>query len=107
MVVSFVAALAAVLAVGVLTYAARSGPILLLGDRALPAEAQRALRYVGPAVLSALIVSLVAGGQGVDGVDPEEIAAIAAGCMVAARTKNLIAALVAGMGVLWLLIWLF
>jgi len=100
------AALAAVLAVGALTYASRAGPILLLADRTMPHSVQRALRYVGPAVLSALVVSLIAGGDGVSGVDPEEVAAVAAGCLVAARTKNLIAALAAGMCVLWLGLWL-
>lgn len=100
-------AFAAVVTVGVLTYASRAGPILLLADRTMPYGVQRALRYVGPAVLSALVVSLIAGGGGVSGVDPEEVAAVAAGCLVAARTKNLIAALAAGMGVLWLTLWLF
>ena len=100
------AALAAVLAVGTLTYAARAAPIVLLADRTMPREVQRALRYVGPAVLSALVISLVAGGEGIGGVQIEEVAAIAAGCLVAARTKNLIASLAAGMGVLWILIWL-
>lgn len=104
---SLLAAVAAVLSVGALTYVARAGPILLLADRPLHPEIQRALRYVGPAVLSALVVSLLAGGQGIGGVDPEEVAAVAAGCLVAARTRNLIAALVAGMVVLWVLIWLF
>ncbi len=100
------AAFAAVLAVGALTYTARAGLIVLLADRTMPAEVQRALRHVGPAVLSALVVSLLAGGQGIGGVDVEEIAGVAAGCAVAARTKNLIASLGVGMAVLWLLAWL-
>jgi branched-subunit amino acid transport protein len=101
------AALVAVLAVGALTYAARAAPILLLADRTMPREVQRALRYVGPAVLSALVISLVAGGEGIGGVEIEEIAAIAVGCLVAYLTKSLIASLAAGMVVLWLLIWMF
>ncbi len=100
------AALAAVLVVGALTYSARAGLIVLLADRTMPAEVQRAVRYVGPAVLSALVVSLLAGGAGVSGVEWSEVVALAAGCLVAARTKNLIAALAAGMVVLWVLIWL-
>lgn len=98
------AAIAAVLSVGALTYLARAGLIVVLADRTIPAEVGRALRFVGPAVLSALVVSLIAGGEGVDGVEPEEVAAVAAGCLVAARTRNLIASLVAGMVVLWLLV---
>lgn len=100
------AAVAAVLAVGVLTYSARAGLIVLLADRTMPDGLQRALRYVGPAVLSALVVSLLAGGRGVGGVDPEEVLAVAAACLVAARTKNLMASLIAGMVILWLLLWL-
>lgn len=98
------AALAAVLAVGALTYLSRALPILLLADRPMPDAVARALRYVGPAVLSALVVNLLAGGDGVSGVDAEEIAAVAVGCLVALRTRNLMASLAAGMIVLWLLL---
>lgn len=101
---SVAAAAAAVLTVGVITYGARAGPILALADRAMPAELQRALRYVGPAVLSALVVSLLAGGRGIRGVEVIELVAVAAGCLVAARTRNLIASLAAGMTVLWALL---
>jgi branched-subunit amino acid transport protein len=64
------------------------------------------LRYVGPAVLSALTVNLIAGGQGIDGVEFVEVAAIAAAVVVAATVRNLIASLAVGMTTLWLLLWL-
>jgi branched-subunit amino acid transport protein len=100
------AAVTAVLSVGMITYASRAGLIVFLADRPLPANITRALRYVGPAVLSALTVNLIAGGKGIDGVEFVEVAAIGAAVIVAATARNLIAALVVGMATLWLLLWL-
>ena len=101
---SAVAAISAVLAVGMITYVSRAGLIVFLADRPLPANITRALRYVGPAVLSALTVNLVAGGEGIDGIEVEEVAAIGVSIVVAAATRNLIAALGAGMLTLWVLL---
>jgi branched-subunit amino acid transport protein len=103
---SSIAALAAVLAVGIITYSARALPILLLADRSLPAPVERALRYVGPAVLSALVITLIAGGQGRSGIDLEEWIALGVTILVTVATRNLIAALVAGMAALWIADWL-
>lgn len=103
---SALAAGAAVLAVGLITYASRAGMIVFLADRPMPANVTRALRYVGPAVLSALSVNLVAGGQGMSGVTGVEVAALAAGIVAVAVTRNLIAAIAVGMGTLWLLLWI-
>jgi branched-subunit amino acid transport protein len=100
------AAVAAVVSVGLITYASRAGLIVFLADRPLPANVTRALRYVGPAVLSALTVNLIAGGQGIGGVESVEVAALGAAVVVAAVARNLIAALGAGMATLWLLLWL-
>ena len=101
---SALAAISAVLAVGMITYVSRAGLIVFLADRPLPANITRALRYVGPAVLSALTVNLVAGGEGIDGIEVEEVAAIGVSIVVAAATRNLIAALGAGMLTLWVLL---
>jgi branched-subunit amino acid transport protein len=100
------AATSAVLAVGAITYASRAGLIVFLADRPLPTNVTRALRYVGPAVLSALTVNLIAGGQGIEGVEFVEVAALAAAIVVAAVARNLIASLAVGMATLWLLLWL-
>jgi branched-subunit amino acid transport protein len=100
------AAVSAVLAIGTITYASRAGLVIFLADRPLPANITRALRYVGPAVLSALTVNLLAGGQGIDGVEFVEVAAVAVAIAVAVLARNLIAALAAGMVTLWLLLWL-
>jgi branched-subunit amino acid transport protein len=98
------AALSAVLAVGLITYASRAGLIVFLADRQLPANVTRALRYVGPAVLSALTVNLIAGGNGASGIEGAEVAAVAVGIAVAWTTRNLIAALGAGMVTLWIVL---
>ena len=100
------AAVSAVVSVGMITYASRAGLIVFLADRPLPANITRALRYVGPAVLSALTVNLIAGGQGIDGVEFVEVTAVAVAIVVAAFARNLIAALGAGMATLWILLWL-
>jgi branched-subunit amino acid transport protein len=99
--VSFAEALSAVIAVGLITYSSRAGLIVFLADRPLPTNVTRALRYVGPAVLSALTVNLVAGGKGASGVEVTEVAAIVAAIVVVRLTRNLIAALSAGMLTLW------
>ena len=98
---SVAAALSAVIAVGLITYGSRAGLIVFLADRPLPTNITRALRYVGPAVLSALTVNLVAGGKGASGVEAAEVTAIVAAIVVARLTRNLIAALTAGMLTLW------
>jgi branched-subunit amino acid transport protein len=100
------AAISAVLSVGMITYASRAGLIVFLADRPLPANITRALRYVGPAVLSALAVNLIAGGKGIDGVEFVEVAAIGTAVVVTAIARNLITALAAGMTTLWILLWL-
>jgi len=100
------AAVAAVLAVGAITYASRAGLILFLADRPLPPNVTRALRYVGPAVLSALSINLIAGGQGIDGVTGVEVAALVAGIAAAALSRNLIVSIGVAMTTLWLLLWL-
>jgi branched-subunit amino acid transport protein len=102
--VSTFAAVAAVLAVGLITYGSRAGLIVFLADRPLPAEITRALRYVGPAVLSALTVNLLAGGEGVGGVELAEVAAIAVCVFVAWWRRDLIASLAAGMLTLWVVL---
>ncbi len=91
--------------VGVLTYAMRAGVILALAGRTLSPTLLRALRYVAPAVLAALVVSLVADPAAANqGITIPEVGGIIAGCPVALRTRNLIATLAAGMTVFWILL---
>jgi branched-subunit amino acid transport protein len=95
--------LLAVLVVGLGTYATRASFIITLADRPLPPLLQRAVRNVGPAVLSALVASLLVGEEGITGLAPSvELAALAAGGLVAWRWKNIVLGLTAGMAVLWI-----
>lgn len=90
-----------VLAVG--TWAMRAVPIMLHGHVTLPDWAERLLRYVPVAALTALVVpgSLYLKTAGVYHLEPPRIAAAAAAMLVALKTRNVVATLVVGMGVLW------
>lgn len=96
-------AAAAVAIVASMTYVMRASAILALADRALPAAVERMLRYVGPAVLSALVVSLAAGGEGGPSLELAEGIALVASGAVAWWRRNLIQMLLAGMITLWVL----
>ncbi len=85
------------------TYFARSGLILLLADRALPAPVERSLQNVGPAVLAALTINLAVGPEGLGGVEFAEVAALVVAGAVAVWRKNLIWTFVAGMATLLVL----
>ena len=92
----------AVVAVGVGTYTSRAVFILALANRTIPEPLLRALQYVAPAVLSALIVALLIDGDGRVALGLPELAGLSAGGFVAWRTRNHIFTLVVGMGVFWL-----
>ncbi len=101
------AALSAVLAVGFFTYFSRAGLILVLSQRILPESVQAVLRNVGPAVLSALVVTILAGDGGASDIEVSRLAGVAVASFVAWKTKNLILTLLAGMSVIWLSAFLF
>lgn len=100
---STTAALVALACAAIGTYFARSGLILLLADRALPASYERALQNVGPAVLAALTINLAVGSDGLGGVEFAEIASLVVASVVAVWRKDLIWTFVAGMSTLWVL----
>lgn len=102
--VGYASGAAIVLGVAVMTYLMRASVIVALGERTLPPTIARALRYVGPAVLAALTVSLAAGsGEGSSpSIGGVELAALVVGAVVAWRWRNLIAVLLAGMAVIWI-----
>ncbi len=96
-----------VFVLGGATYAMRAGPILVLADRELPAAAVRLLRNVGAAVLSALVVTLIADpGAANRGITVAEVAGLVVAIPVAYRTRNLLITLAAGMAAFWLALWL-
>jgi branched-subunit amino acid transport protein len=95
--------------IGVGTYLTRLSFVGVLGRRAMPQWAERPLRFVAPAVLAALVAPAVLLREGsfevVPSVNPRLYGAAVA-ALVAWRFKNLAAAILAGMGSLWLLQWL-
>lgn len=93
-----------IVAIGVLTFAIRLSFIALFGYvEEIPAGLQRALRYVPPAVLGALVLPALLGGVGTGTPAVDKLTAGVAAAGVAWRTENVLATMVAGMGVLWLL----
>lgn len=97
------AALTVLLVATIGTYLARGGLILVLADRSLPDPIERALQFVGPAVLAALTINLAIGDGGVGSVELAEAAALVVASVVAAWRRNLIWTFIAGMSTLWLL----
>lgn len=90
---------------GLLTYGIRLSFIMLFDQREMPPRLQRALRFVPPAVLSAIIFPEVLMRTGSLDISPGNTRLIAAvlAALVAWRTKNTLLTLLAGMVVLLLL----
>ncbi len=94
-----------IIIVGLLTYLTRISSIVLLGQRQIPARLSRALRFVPPAVLSALIfpaLILSESGQTISLINERFIAGLIA-AIIAWKTKNIVLTIVVGMVVLLLL----
>ncbi|MDP2234387.1 MAG: AzlD domain-containing protein [Actinomycetota bacterium] len=92
----------AVLAVG--TWAMRALPIMLHGHVALPSWAERLLRYVPVAALTALVVpgALYVKVDGAYTFAAARLLAAGVAMLVAARTKSVVWTLAAGMVTLWI-----
>ena len=84
------------------TYSLRLSFLALVG-RAVPPEAQRALRLVPAAVLAALITPAVLRSGGSLDLWNARVAAAVLAALVAARSRNVAVTLVVGMVVLWVL----
>jgi len=95
----------AIVAGGVITYAIRLSLILLWGRVSVPPAVQRGLRFVPPAVLSAIIFPEILRHDGALDLslgNTRLLAGIVAG-LVAWRTKNALLTIAAGMAALWVL----
>ena len=92
------------LIVGALNYVSRLSFIAFFARREMPALLARALKFVPAAMLTALIVPMIAtpAVPGGAGVVPRVLAALLA-ALVAWRTRHEMAVIVAGMAALWLL----
>ena len=94
-----------ILAMGGVTFGIRLLPIALLGRVELPIGVQRALRFVPPAVLSAIVAPellMPHGALDVSVGNARLIAGVIA-MAVAWRTKNVLLTIAAGMIALWVL----
>ena len=79
----------------------------LIGDRAMPEWVLRHLRYTAVAILPALIAPLVLWPEATGGnPDPARLAAAAATVTIGAVTKNVFAAIGAGAGTLYGMLYL-
>ena len=88
---------------GIGTYAARSVFILAVGQRQLPDVIERALRFVGPAVLAALATSLLTSPDGLEAYltnIPEVVATLAA-IGLAWKTRSFVVSFVGAVVVLY------
>ena len=89
--------------IGITTFAIRFAPIALLSRLELPELLKRALRYVPPAVMTAIITSSLffAGGAPTIAVDPPRLLAATFAALVAWRTRSTLWTVVFGMLALW------
>jgi branched-subunit amino acid transport protein len=96
--------LLAVLAVaGLLTFATRLSFIALLGRVELPPLLVRALRFVPPAVLSAIVFTEILVKDGAPDLSPGNVRLLAgaAAALVAWKTRNVLLTIGVGMAALW------
>src|SRR5512141_2760214 len=87
-----------IIGMGIVTYGIRLSAIALLGQREFPTIIQRALRFVPPAVLSAIGFPELFQHSG-----QFELALTNVGLIVAWRSKNVLATIAVGLAALWLL----
>lgn len=92
-----------IVSVGLLNYLSRLSFIAFFANRGMPPLLARVLKFVPAAMLTALVVPMVAAvpalGSGVQ-IDARLPAAVLA-AVVAYRIRNTIVTLVVGMGTLW------
>ncbi len=91
----------AIVLAGVGTYLMRGIFILALAEKQFPPLVLRTLEYVSPAVMGALIVSMLTASDGSVQLGAPELGGLATAALVASRTRNHIYALVTAMTVYW------
>lgn len=97
-----------ILAASALTFAIRISFIVLQGDREFPDAIKKALRFVPASVLAAIVWPAVFAPHKEMHLSPANLQIYAAllAAAVAWKTKNILATLGAGMGLLWFLQWI-
>jgi branched-subunit amino acid transport protein len=94
-----------ILSMGVVTYLIRLSLIALLGRIEVPPMIQRALRFVPPAVLSAIVFPELLRPTGTLDLSFGNVRLLAGllAAVVAWRTKNVLLTIAVGMAALWIL----
>ncbi len=100
--------IATIIACGVVTLLARASFVIWHSKLIVPHWFTRSLKFVAAAVLPALVMPevLFRGAMPGDVVNYYRIIAAILALVIAWRTRNLFATLIAGMAVLWFLQWL-
>lgn len=90
---------------GLVTFAIRLVPILALERFPIPPRLRQALRFVPPAVLSAIILPELLRPAGTLDISLGNLRLLAGviAILVAWRTRNVLLTIAAGMGALWIL----
>lgn len=83
---------------GIVSYGVRFSFLGLFGDRRPPDWADRILRYVPVAILPALAAPMAAMPKGAEAGDPLRIGCALLTVVVGVATRNLLAAMTAGLG---------
>ncbi|MEN8242304.1 MAG: AzlD domain-containing protein [Chloroflexota bacterium] len=93
-----------IIGMALVTFATRYPVLAILSKRQLPETFKLALGFVPPVVLTAIVVPAVFAPGGVIWLNLANNALVAslAAIIIAWRTKNLLATIVAGMAVYWL-----
>lgn len=91
------------LIVGLGTYVSRAVFILALAKRRIPDPVMVSLQFVAPAVLAALVISVLTNDDGTVAIGIPELGAFIAGGAIVYKTRNHILTLVVGMTVFWAL----
>jgi branched-subunit amino acid transport protein len=93
---------------GLLTFGTRLFFIVLVGEREVPPWVKKSLRFVPPAVLTAIIFPelLLPGGKLDISLGNARLLAGVVAILVAWRTRSAVLTIVIGMLALWLLQWL-
>lgn len=92
----------AILITGLGTYLSRALFILVLAQRRFPPVALRALEYVAPAVMGALIVTMLTTPRGDVLIGVPELLGLLVAAITAHTTRNHVLTLFLAMGVFWL-----
>jgi branched-subunit amino acid transport protein len=98
-----------ILLAGLATYAIRLSFIQLFADREIPPFILKALRFVPPAVLTAIIAPellIQDGSLSLDLANGRLVAGLIA-ILVAWRTKNVVLTILVGMAAMWIIQWIF